>query len=114
MKMRNILSNRKAGKRLARKTISPVLGNDSHDSDAALTSAKHRSATYAVNRDAIDQVAILGLQPSANLTGKKTKGLRVDSRVAKPTNFNSNFEMSPTWHEWYGILWELKGAEGGG
>ena len=89
MKVRNILSNRKTGKRLAGEAISDVLSNRADDLNLFVArSKKHRTSGNSVNSDAINQISTLRRLPSANFTREKTECLGADTWVTKPSDFN--------------------------
>lgn len=67
-----------------------------------------RTAANAVNRNTVNEVSLSRNLSSADGPCKEAEGMRLYSRITKPTDVNSDSARLSHWQHCYGALWELK------
>lgn len=71
---------------------------------------KDRAPANAVDGDAVDEVRLSGRLPGAYGAGEEAQAIRLNSRITKPSDVDSNVAARVRWQESYGALWKLKVA----
>lgn len=109
MEMRNVLGNSQPRQGIAYNTVGVVSRNDTKDVHVSTGyHMEHRSATNAVDSDAVNEIGAAKLLPRTDISREEAESIGGNSRKTKPSDLRADIDELALWHECYGDLWNLK------